>query len=61
MIACEIQLWFAIRDKIQYETKFSPRQNSVREKIQEKNLSRICIGLTVTKVSCLGQINAYHQ
>ena len=32
MIVYEIQLQYVIRDKIQSETKLSPKQNPVREK-----------------------------
>ena len=62
MIAYEIQLRYVIRDKIQSEAKYSPRQNSVREKSEknifcqkknllEKNCLGFCLGLTETKVS----------
>ena len=73
MIADEIQLWYVIQDKLQSETIFSPRQNSVwgkkskkkiflsEKKFVEKKSSQIYLGLTVTKVNCLGQINAYHH
>ena len=77
MIACEIQLQHVIRDKIrdkiQSETKFSPRQNSVREKVREKDIlsgkkncqKKIglgrCLGFPVCEVSCLGEIDAYHH
>ena len=49
MIAYEIQLQYVIRDKIQSETKLSPKQNPVREKkilsekffLSENKLSKI--------------------
>ena len=71
MIEYKIQLRNVIRDKIQSETKFSQRQNSVQDKAQseaqnprkisffcrKKNLSEnfFCFGC------CLGQIDANHH
>ena len=71
MITYEIQLRYVIRDKIQSKTKFRLRKNQrkiflseiifVQRKLSGKNCLGFCLRLTVTKVSCLGQINAFHQ
>ena len=73
MIAYKIQLWYVIRDKIQSQTKSGPGHNPVQDKVQEKYfLSEkkivrkkfclgCCLGFPVCKVSCLGQIDVYHQ
>ena len=63
----------SVRGKVQSETKYSLRHNSVQEKIvRKKNLSekkivskknclRHCLQFPVRKVSCLEQIDAYHH
>ena len=62
---------YVIRDKIQPEKKSSPTQNSIQNKnsrkiffcqkkfLLEKNCLKFWLELTVTKESCLGQVNAY--
>ena len=68
------QLIFILNDCIRNTTavctpRQSPRQNSGRDKFSlRKNWRKyfllekiICLGLTVTKVSCLGEINVYHD
>ena len=72
MIAHEIQLGYVIRGKIQSETKSRLRQNPSKIFLSEKILlekiivsKNICVGcclrFPVRKVSCLGQIDAYHH
>ena len=73
MIAYKIQLQYVIQDQIQSKTKFSLRKNlrknffcwkkilSEKENCQEKICLEHSLGFPVHKVSCLGQINAYHH
>ena len=56
MIAYEIQLRYVIRDKIQ-----SKKKSEKKIFCQKKNYLRRCLGFSVHKVSCLGQIDAYHH
>ena len=62
MFAYEIQLRYVIRDKIQSEKK-SEKNFFVRKKdfCDKKNCLEFCLRLTVTKVSCFGQTNAFHH
>ena len=58
----------SVQDKIQSEKKNFVRKKIVGKKfllekiiLSEKVCLRFCLGLTVVKVSCLGQIDAYHH
>ena len=65
MIAYEIQLRYVIRDKIQSKKKseknFFVRKKFVGKKLQKKICLEYCLRFPVCKVSCLGQIDAYHH
>ena len=63
MIAYEIQLRYVIRDKIQSEKKnfFRKKDFCWKKNFVRKNCLGFCLGLSVLKVSCVGQIYAYHH
>ena len=58
MIAYEIQLLYAIRDKSQSEKKFEKKTFCWKKIVRKKIGLGHCLGFPVCKVICLGQIDA---